>query len=169
MANERKDKTPTTDKFQLLEDDQDRTPRESASRKSESRPTDAYIPASQLPMPDERDGWEHRYIRTAQLSNADNRNVSRRFREGWVPINLADYPELQGEMTDVGTNYPDSLEIGGLLLCRMPTEKVEARKKYQRDLAKQQIDSVDSGFMNESDPRMPKYNDSKSRTQFRKG
>lgn len=169
MANERKDKTPNADKFQMVEEDQDRTPRESASRKSDSRPTDSYVPVGQLPEPEKRDGWKHRWVRTSQLSVADNRNVSKRFREGWEPINLADYPEFQHEMTDVGTKYPDSLEIGGLLLCRMPTEQVDKRNNYQNNLAQQQMDSVDTGFMNESDPRMPKYNDSKSRTQFRKG
>jgi hypothetical protein len=143
--------------------------REQSSRKSESRTSDSYVPASQLPMPDKRDGWEHRYVRTSQLGVDDNRNVSKRLREGWEPITLSDYPELQHERTDVGTNYPDSLEIGGLLLCKMPTESVDKRNEYYDKLSKRQLESVDDGFMTEHDPRMPKYNDSKSRTQFRKG
>ena len=146
-----------------------RSNREQDSRKQEARPSDSYIPPSLLPMPDERPGWKHHYVRTASLGQADNRNVSKRLREGWEPINLSEYPELAGERCDVGSNYPDSLEIGGLLLCKMPTEEVDKRNKYYSDLANQQKESVDHGFMNEHDPRMPKYNESKSRTQFRKG
>lgn len=143
--------------------------REQDSRKQDSRPSDSYVPAAQLPMPDPREGWEFHYVRTASLGRADVRNVSKRLREGWVPITLSEFPELAGETGDIGSNYPDGLEIGGLLLCMMSTGQVDARRKYYAGLAQRQKETVDEGFMNDHDPRMPKYNESKSRTQFRKG
>lgn len=147
---------------------EERKPREQDSRESETRPSDSWMPASQLPMPNPRKGWEFRYIRTASLGNADTKNVSMRFREGWEPIVAKDYPELQ-ITNDIDSRWPEGVEIGGLLLCKIPTEVVEARAKYHENKANQQLQSVEQGFLNDQDPRMPKHHDAKSRTQFRKG
>jgi hypothetical protein len=150
------------------ENTQDRTNREQDSRKSEARPTDAWTPPSQLPMPNPQAGWVFRYIRTASLDKADTKNVSRRFREGWEPVNAGDYPELE-ITSDIDSRWPDGVEVGGLLLCKIPQETVDSRKKYYKDFNDKQLRSVDEGFMNDQDPRMPKYNESTSRTSFRKG
>lgn len=147
---------------------EERKRRDQDSRKATSRPTDAWLPTSQLPVPDPVDGWKFRYIRIASQGNADTKNVSMRFREGWEPIVAKDHPELQ-IVSDIDSRWPESVEIGGLLLCKIPSETVEARGEYYRNLNKQQLQSVEQGFMNDQDPRMPKYHDSKSRTQFRKG
>lgn len=146
-----------------------RTPREHDSRKVESRPTDSWLPTSQLPVPDPQEGWKFRYIRVSSLDKADVKNASRKLREGWEPVAAKDHPELNFFMNDLDSRWPDGVEIGGLLLCKMPTETIEARKKYYRDHNANQIKSVDQGFMNEQDPRMPKHNESQSRTSFRKG
>lgn len=145
-----------------------RIDREQDSRKSEARPSDAWTPPSQLPMPNPVDGWTFRYIRTASLEKADIKNVSRRFREGWEPVVAKEHPEL--ELTsDLDSRWPEGVEVGGLLLCKIPNETVTARKKYYKELNDKQLKSVDEGFMNDQDPRMPKYNESSSRTSFRKG
>ena len=142
--------------------------RDLESRKAESRPSDSWVQPSELPMPNPVDGWKFRYIRTASLGQADVRNVSKKFREGWVPVVANECPELE-IMSDVGSAYPDSVEVGGLLLCKMPVEKINQRNTHYDNLNRRQLESVDEGFMNDRDPRMPKYNDSKSRTEFRKG
>jgi len=146
-----------------------RKPREQESRKQEERKSDSWQPASQLPMPNPVDGWQFRYIRTSTLDKSDTRNVSRRFREGWEPVVAKEYPELKFVDSDMDSRWPESVEIGGLLLCKIPTETAEGRNKYYSDQAKQQLDSVDHGFMNDQHASMPKHNESKSRTQFRKG
>lgn len=147
---------------------EERKRREQDSREATSRPTDSWLPTSQLPMPKEQDGWKFRYIRTASQGNADTKNVSMRFREGWTPVIAKEHPELQ-IASDIDSRWPEGVEIGGLLLCKIPSETVEARAEYYRNMNKQQLQSVEQGFMNDQDPRMPKYHDSKSRTQFRKG
>lgn len=147
---------------------EERKDRDAESRKAESRKSDSWIQPSQLPMPYPRDGWAFHYIRTATLGVADVRNVSRKFREGWEPVIVSDFPELS-ITSDVGSKYPDGIEIGGLLLCKMPIEKVEQRNKHFEELNTHTLQSVDEGFMKEQDPRMPKHNESTSRTQFRKG
>lgn len=147
---------------------EERSKRDTESRTSEMRPSDNWVQPSQLPVPDKRDGWAHRWIRVSSQGQADTRNLSRRLREGWEPVNAAEYKELK-VVSDVGSRYPDGIEIGGLLLCRMPEEKIKQRNAHYENVARQQMTSVDHGFMNDSDPRMPKHNESTSRTQFRKG
>lgn len=147
---------------------EERNKRDTESREATQRTTDQWVQPSQLPVPDKRDGWEHRWIRVASQGSADTRNLSKRLREGWEPVNAAEYKELK-VVSDLGSRYPDGIEIGGLLLCRMPTEMVEQRNAHYEKVARQQMTSVDHGFMNDQDPRMPKHNESKSRTQFRKG
>lgn len=147
---------------------EERKPRDAESRKAEARPTDSWIQPSELPVPNKVEGWEFRYIRTASLGNADVRNVSRKFREGWTPVKAADHPELN-MTSDVGSQYPDGIEVGGLLLCKIPSEIVRKRKEHFTQLNARQIKSVNEGFLNDQDTRMPKYNESRSRTEFRKG
>ena len=147
---------------------EERTDRDLESREATQRPTDAWKPTSQLPVPNPVEGWAFRYIRTSSLGSSDNTNVSARFREGWVPVRAQDHPELK-IMSDIDSRYKEGVEVGGLLLCKIATETVEQRNTYYNSLAKQQVESVDHGFLNDQDPRMPKYNDSTSRTQFRKG
>jgi len=159
MANER-----NNNQDDLL----DRTPRAQDTRVGEQRATDSYRPASVLPVPEDRDGWRFRWIRAASLGNADNANVSRRFRESWVPVEVKDHPELM-VMSDIGSQFKGNIEIGGLLLCKAPAEQVEARKKYYKDMAANQMTSVDNSFLRENDPRMPLLQPERSTTRSRFG
>ena len=77
-----------------------------------------------LPTPEPRDGLSFRWIRTATLGNGDMTNVSQRFREGYVAVKAEDYPELQ-IMSDIDSRFKDNIEVGGLLLCAIPTELQE--------------------------------------------
>ena len=47
------------------------------------------------------------------------------------------------------------IEIGGLLLCKMPEEKLRSRGEYQRQKAEQQQEAIDNTYMRENDPRSP--------------
>ena len=116
-----------------------------------------YRPPSNLPDPTPEDGYEFRWVRTAMLGDADNRNVSMRYREGWEPCLAEDHPELM-IMSDVNSTYEGNVVIGGLMLCKCSTEKMEARNKYFAEQANQQALSVDHNFMRENDPRMPLFN-----------
>lgn len=142
--------------------------RDQESRKETSRKSDSWVRPSELPVPDPVEGWKFRYVRTAMLGNADTRNVSKRFREGWVPVKAEDHPELNMLM-DIDSRWPEGVEIGGQLLCKIPVEIADQRDAHHAELNERTLQSVDQGFMNEHDPRMPKYNDSTTRTQFRKG
>lgn len=131
----------------------DRTPRNNETREASKRKVSWQRP-SMLPTPEPRDGITYRWIRTSTLGNADNTNVSSRFREGWTPVRAADHPNLQ-IVSDIDSRFKDNIEVGGLLLCQTATENVEARIEAQREMAASQMQAVDNNYLRNSDPRMP--------------
>jgi hypothetical protein len=131
----------------------DRTPRTEVTREKTARKRTWERPSA-LPTPEPRDGLCFRWIRTSTLGDSDNRNVSMRFREGYTPVKASDYPELR-VISDRNSQFPDNIEIGGLLLCSIPAEIVEDRSEQMAEKARQQMDSVDRNYLRENDPRMP--------------
>ena len=99
---------------------------------------------------------------------ADAMNVSSKMREGWEPVKLADHPEMQ-LLTNPDSRYKDSVEVGGLLLCKTPEEFVEQRAAYYNKQTQAQTDAVDNSFMKENDARMPLFKDKRTTTSFGKG
>ena len=131
----------------------DRTPRTEETREKAARKRTWERPSA-LPTPEPSDGIMFRWIRTSTLGDTDNRNVSMRFREGYTPVKASDYPELR-VISDRDSQFPDNIEIGGLLLCSIPAEIVEDRSAQMAEKARQQMDSVDRNYLRENDPRMP--------------
>jgi hypothetical protein len=131
----------------------DRTPRTTETREAGQRKVSWQRP-SMLPTPEPRDGIAYRWIRTSTLGNADNMNVSSRFREGWTPVRAEDHPNLQ-IVSDIDSRFKDNIEVGGLLLCQNSTENVKARIEAQLDMAHSQMQAVDNSYLRNSDPRMP--------------
>lgn len=134
--------------------------RESGTRENTSRKQN-WTPPSVLPEPDKQDGYQYRWVRTASRGNIDNTNVSSKFRQGWEPVKAEEHPEIT-LMRDRNSQFTDNIEVGGLLLCKSPVEMVEQRNAYYREMAEQQVDSVDNSFMRENDPRMPLMRPEKS-------
>jgi|TARA_R100000781_G_scaffold83589_1_gene51460 hypothetical protein len=133
----------------------ERTPRESETREEEQfRQDDSWNPASILPTPKPQDGWVFRWIRTSILGQSDNTNVSRSMREGWIPVKAEDHPELEIQ-SDFNSRFQGNVEVGGLLLCKAPEEKIRSRTEHFQRVSANQMESVDNNFMRENDPRMP--------------
>ena len=135
---------------------ENRTPRDLVSRDKTARPV--YVPPSALPDPTPEPGYVYRWIMTHLLGEANPTNVSRKMREGWVPVKAVDHPELML----VGSDKTGNVEIGGLMLCKMPAEKAKARDEYYDQQAQNQMESVDNNFMRQNDPRMPLFAERKS-------
>ena len=135
-----------------------RTPRELTSREKSARAV--YVPPSALPDPMPQPGYVYRWIATHILGQADPTNVSRKMREGWEPMKAEDHPELMLQ----GNAQTGNVEIGGLMLCKMPTEKARARDEYYNRQAQAQMESVDNHFMRNNDHRMPLFSDRKTST-----
>ena len=131
--------------------------------KRESRDTEVredvakkWQPASLLPDFDKKAGWAYRWIRVSLLNEPDNMNVSAKMREGWEPVKHSEHPEIQ-LAADPNSQYKDSIEIGGVLLCKIPSELMEQRQAHIDQMTRQQTEAVDAQFMSSNDPRMPKF------------
>jgi hypothetical protein len=135
-----------------------RTPRDLTSRDKTARAV--YVPPSNLPDPTPDAGSVYRWIATHILGQANPTNVSQKMREGWEPVKAVDHPELM--LT--GSAGTGNVEIGGLMLCKMPRELAQARDEYYNKQSQNQMDSVDNSFMRNSDPRMPLFAERKSTT-----
>jgi hypothetical protein len=72
-------------------------------------------------------------------------------------------------MVDQNARFKDGVEIGGLLLCKIPEEFVAQRKAHYENIAKQQADAVDNSFMKQNDARMPLFSEKKATSSFGKG
>ena len=146
----------------------ERTPRALDTRKSLERPT-KWTPPQLLPDPNPEPGFSFRWIRLSTLGAADAINISSKLREGWEPVKAADHPEIV-TMGASNSRFPDGIEVGGLLLCKTPTEFTEQRDAHFRNIAGSQMESVDNNFMRENDPRMPLFKERTSKVSaFGKG
>ena len=146
---------------------QNRLARELDTRKVTARPQ-AWRPPETLPMPDERPGWVHRYIRISTLGTADPSNISGKLREGYEPVKAEDYPELMMHAATEG-RFKGGIEIGGLLLCRIPKEFIQQRADHYARQNQAQMESVDQNFMRENHPLMKKFSERDSRVSFGSG
>jgi len=143
--------------------EQNRKPRETETREVQSYRPQSWRPPEVLPMPDARPGWVHRYVRISMMGASDPANISSKFREGYEPVRAEDYPELMMHATQEG-RFKGNIEVGGLLLCRIPEEFIKQREDYYASQAKAQMDSVDNTFMRNNDPRMPLFKERRSET-----
>lgn len=139
--------------------------RESTTRDAVKRKT-PWKPAPLLPDPDPREGLDFRYVRVSMRGEADNVNASQAFREGWEPVVSAEYPELK-VMSDRGSDYPDNVVVGGLLLCARPSEIGIEIDEHRQTEVNSQMEAVDRNYFREQDPRMPMLqSERKSRISF---
>ena len=134
--------------------DRELTNRETTTRKR------AWTRPEVLPSPTPQPGYAFRWIRTSNQGQVDATNVSSKLREGWEPAKASDHPEIT-MVTVENERFADNVVIGGLMLCKAPIEMVDERNGYYQ----QQTNNL----MRENDPRMPLFNDRKSKVTFGKG
>ena len=144
-----------------------RLDRELENRTVQERPKQ-WMPPELLPEPDKQPGYAYRWIRVSTLNAADPRNISSKLREGWEPVGLEEQPKYRLLASGDG-KFKDNIEIGGLLLCKTPTEFVEQRSEYYDKQTRAQTEAVDNNLMRQSDPRMPLFKENKSSSSFGKG
>jgi hypothetical protein len=147
--------------------EQIRDKREQTTRASATRPA-KWLPPQLLPDPAPEEGYAFRWVRISTLNKDDATNISSKLREGWEPVKASDHPEIRLFGTD-DKRFPDSVQVGGLLLCKTPVEFVEQRNAYYSDQAEAQMQSVDNTYMRENDPRMPMFKERSTKVTFGKG
>jgi hypothetical protein len=140
------------------------------SRDDDTRETSArqWQPSQKLPEPAPQEGVTFKYVRKSMMGTLDPTNFSQHMREGWEPCRLEDHPEL-ALAVDVDAQASGLVEIGGLVLCKIPTEMANQRKAHYNQRAQMQEKSVDENLMREEDSRMPLIRERKSSTSFGSG
>ena len=121
-----------------------------------------------LPSPNPEPGYEFHWVRVSTQGQVDATNVSSKIREGWEPVKATDHPEITIVAIEQ-ERFKDNIVIGGLMLCKAPKEMIEERNAYYNDQAQAQMTSVDNSLMRENDPRMPLFNERKTKVTFGKG
>lgn len=143
-----------------------RLSRAADSRDRGARPT--WKPAALLPDPTREEGWEYKWIRKSVVGVEDPTNMSKSLREGWIPCRLEDHPEMMLAV-DADAKNSGLIEVGGLILCKMPEETFAQRQAYYQNAAQAQMESVDSQVERESDSRMPMFKERNSSVTFGNG
>jgi hypothetical protein len=121
-----------------------------------------------LPSPNPEPGYSFHWVRVATQGQVDATNVSSKLREGWEPVKAEDHPEITVVSVE-NDRFADNIVIGGLMLCKAPVELVEDRNAYYNQQNKSQMQSVDNNLMRENDPRMPLFNERKTKVTFGNG
>ena len=146
---------------------QNRQNRELETRETTVRKK-SWVRPEVLPTPNPEEGYKFHWVRISTRGEADPMNVSGKLREGWEPVKASDHPEifLAGVESD---RFKDNIVVGGLLLSKAPVEMVDERNDFYAQQAEAQIRSVDNNFMRENDPRMPLFNERKTKVTFGRG
>ena len=146
---------------------ENRINRETTTREKVERKK-AWTRPEVLPSPNPEPGYSFRWIRVATQGQVDPTNVSSKLREGWEPVKAVDHPEITMVAVE-NEKFADNIVIGGLMLCKAPQEMVDERTAHYQQQTRNQIHSVDNNLMRENDPRMPLFNERKSKVTFGKG
>ena len=146
---------------------QNRLDRALDTRATNFRPSSWQAPET-LPQPEDRPGWKHRYVRLSTNGQSDPSNISSKLREGYEPCKAEDYPELMMHAAIEG-RFKGGIEVGGLLLCRIPAEFMDQREAHFAKINKAQMESVDNTYMKDNDPRMSKFAERSSKVTFGPG
>ena len=125
-----------------------RVTREVENREFAERPKQWMNPEL-LPEPDKEEGYDYRWIRVTLLGQSDPRNISSKLREGFEPVRIEEQPKFR-LLVDPSSRYKDNIEIGGLLLCKIPSEFLVQRKEFFDKQTRNQTDAVDNNFMRQS-------------------
>lgn len=155
--------TETNDPWEALAEPATRTPR-SLETRSNSERRKSWVPPTMLPDPEPQAGWVFKWVRAGSRGTDDKTNYQKRLREGWEPVDAAEHPEMM-VMLNIG-QHAGLVEVGGLILCKMPQEMVDQRTRYYRDRTVAELNSAEDTYMRDSDERMKKVLEKRRQVVF---
>ena len=106
-------------------------------------------PPSSLDAPPAPEGYAHRWIREEVAGQLDSKNISARLREGYELVRADEYPDFEAPVVDRG-RYEGVIGVGGLLLARIPSELLQQRAQYYREMVNGQEEAVNSDMLREN-------------------
>ena len=122
-----------------------------APRKTREKETriKQWQPPSSLDAPPAPEGYAHRWIREEVAGQLDSKNISARLREGYELVRSDEYPDFEAPVVDRG-RYEGVIGVGGLLLARIPSELLQQRAQYYREMVNGQEEAVNSDMLREN-------------------
>ena len=149
----------------------DRMPRDMETRKHQERPKAWKMPSA-LELPEEAieeamsQGIVYRWVRESIVGQDDKTNVSKRFREGFVPVRPEELPGFHDlPIVDDG-RHAGVIGVGGLTLRKIAKEIADQRNEYFANQTNNQMRAVENDLMREENPAMPISREMKSRVTF---
>ena len=119
---------------------------------------------SLLPDPEPADGWVFKWIRASSRGTDDKVNVDKRYREGWEPVTAEEHPEILKAWHMPARN--GLIESGGLILCKMPQEMVDERRRFYDSKTRQGLTSAEEHYMRSDHELMKKIADNRRKVVF---
>lgn len=111
----------------------------------------------------ESEGMSLRWIRINLKDADDYQNVGKKMAEGWTWVTPEEVPEMAiSSVVQENGRYSGTVCRGDLALAKMPTGKLEARKRYYENKSAELMHAVNSQLESSSDSRMPISNNSRS-------
>ena len=147
-------------KENVVDDKDVRASRSADTREKDNRPKVWKMPSA-LELPDEAielaesQGIIYRWIRESILGQDDKTNVSKRFREGFVPVKPAELPGFHDLPTVDDGRHAGVIGVGGLILCKIDTDLADQRNDYFEQQTQNQMTAVENDLMREENPAMP--------------
>lgn len=138
-----------------------RVSREGAERAMQTRPT-SWVPPELLPEITWEAGYAYRWIRAETNGHDDAKNMSAKAREGWEPVAAEEQQRAAKYFGGNKKRGMDTIEFGGLVLCKRPKEFNEQRYTYYRTKTADQTRAVDQNLMKQNDSRMPLFRDNRT-------
>ena len=126
--------------------------RESRTTRVEEERPKLWTRPELLPQVNREEGKSYRWIRISSMDNRDPQNVSSKFTT-----------------PNQNSQFEDSIEIGGLLLCQNDEEITRQRDAYFSDRTDANTESVDSNYLREGDARMPMFKEKSTKVSFGSG
>jgi hypothetical protein len=147
-----------------MENDKIKTSRASQTRLS-SEKKKVWTPPSSLDAPPAPEGYRHRWIRAETLGFNDTKNVAASLREGYELVRADEYPETDYPTSNDG-KYAGVIQVGGLLLARIPEEIALQIEAYYDRQTQDKEEAINNDLMKERQAGMRFSNDSQSRVTF---
>ena len=161
----------TKGKDNVVDDNDVRTSRSADTREKDNRPKIWKMPSA-LEIPEEAveqaksQGITYRWIRESVLGQDDKTNVSKRFREGFVPVRPEELPGFHDLPTVDDGRHAGIIGVGGLILCKIDQDIADQRNEFFEQQTMNQMTAVENDLMREENPSMPITTSRSSKVTF---
>ena len=158
-------------KENVVKEEDVRASRSSDTRAKDDRPKVWKMPSA-LELPDEAielaesQGLTYRWIRESILGQDDKTNVSKRFREGFVPVRPDELPGFHDLPTVDDGRHAGVIGVGGLILCKIDKNIADQRNDFFEQQTQNQMTAVENDLMREENPSMPISSKMSSKVTF---